>query len=233
MEGAHSRSNPQSLSDGTCSHVCAELEPSVPGEPGRQIYIGRRLSVPRTTVTAIWDACLRASRKPRTPPVRTCCQVQLKLRISKGPKKANQDKARPASPPARALPFPSHVCRVPRLRASAPAVRPASGMGAHPLDNGTAAPPATRARQPRWHEGGRVGSARHLPREHRLLRKEVPPPHPHWGWAHPCHMHTVTGLAPATCTAGLGSPLPHVHRDWARPCHMHIGTGLAPATSTP
>ncbi len=71
-----------------------------------------------------------------------------------------------------------------------------------------------------------------------LLRAPAPElgsplPHPHWDWAHPCHICTGTehpyhicsgtGLTPATSAAGLGSPLPH----------PHPGLGSPPATSAP
>ena len=40
-------------------------------------------------------------------------------------------------------------------------------------------------------------------------------------WAHPRHICTGTGLAPATSAPGLpGSPLPHPCRDWARPGYI-------------
>ena len=38
-------------------------------------------------------------------------------------------------------------------------------------------------------------------------------------WAHPSHICTGTGLAPATSAPGPGSPLPHLHRDGAHPSH--------------
>jgi hypothetical protein len=49
----------------------------------------------------------------------------------------------------------------------------------------------------------------------------------------PVHIHSGTGLTPATSAPGLRSPLPHRHRHWARPCHICTGTGLTPATSAP
>jgi hypothetical protein len=72
--------------------------------------------------------------------MRACCQVQLKLRICKGPKKANQDKARLSRVPCHALGAlagvlwcPSVgecvrtgvcVCGVIRFRAACPAPEP-------------------------------------------------------------------------------------------------------------
>jgi hypothetical protein len=37
----------------------------------------------------------------------------------------------------------------------------------------------------------------------------------HRDWAHPGHICTGAGLAPATSAPGLGSPLPHLRRDFA------------------
>ncbi len=47
-----------------------------------------------------------------------------------------------------------------------------------------------------------------------------------------CHICSRTGLTPATSAPGPGSPRPHLQQNWARPLpHLHNWTGFASATS--
>ena len=52
--------------------------------------------------------------------------------------------------------------------------------------------------------------------EHLDAQLQVGPPHLRRDWAHPCHIRTGTGLAPATSAPGPGSPRPHRRRPGAR-----------------